>query len=51
MQFERVFSGSKIDPSFYDVYLVENILDPNPLYVYCYTYAFLAKRANLTLYF
>jgi serine/threonine protein kinase len=31
MQFERVFSGSKIDPSFYDLYTVETFLDPNPM--------------------
>lgn len=33
MGFERVFAGSKVDPGFYDVYEVEDVLDPVVLYV------------------
>lgn len=33
MSFERVFGGSKVDPSFYDVYEVVDVLDPAVLYV------------------
>lgn len=33
MAFDLVFSGSRIEPSFYDVYDVETILDPVVVYV------------------
>lgn len=32
MAFERVFAGSKLEPSFYDVYDVETVLDPAVMY-------------------
>ena len=44
MQFERVFSGSKIDPSFYDLYTVETFLDPNPMYVHLAVWGFIRLK-------